>query len=326
MMKRKVLILSCALVVASSVSAQVGINIEDPQGIFHFDGKGNTQATGDMTDDIVVTNNGKVGVGTVNPDEDLQVEGKAKNTGDLQTGTLTIDGKGLIKGKTGNVSPGSNTSSLELVGAKTIRIEDPNYSPSKYLTSDGDGNTYWDYLRPDYAIVGMDTVTGVKTLLHNPGSRYQLNSQSTDPFFSYDITDYPLVLTPGKWLILAKFVAWKPGSGSAGTDMLLWTYLRSKPVSEGGTFDSQDVNSKLEVTYGFKPEIEGWRIITPSLSYMVDIPEDTEYRIFARISVNETFSTFDPAQAGSLYNMSNPPDFGGSFFTAIRLDDKYTAE
>lgn len=73
------------------IYAQVGINIQNPLGVFHVDPKANTSSTsGTDNDDVIVKTDGKVGLGTVNPNKTLDVRGKFK----LVDGTQS-DGKFL---------------------------------------------------------------------------------------------------------------------------------------------------------------------------------------------------------------------------------------
>lgn len=72
----KKLIYSATLLLSSLAFSQVGINTENPQAIFHIDGKSSTQTTNPTTgvptaaqqvDDFVVTSDGNVGVGIIAP-------------------------------------------------------------------------------------------------------------------------------------------------------------------------------------------------------------------------------------------------------------------
>ena len=63
----------------SSLSAQVGIRTEDPRGMLHVDAKGDTRiSVGDtvnIPDDVVVTRQGRIGVGTLTPQARLHIVG-----------------------------------------------------------------------------------------------------------------------------------------------------------------------------------------------------------------------------------------------------------
>lgn len=95
-----------------SLSAQIGVNTSNPQVLFHIDPKQNNHATGAPTlqqteDDIVITQNGSMGIGTITPETKLDIR-KRTSIDDL----LFIDnGRALI--------------------------------PNQYLISDSQGNALW---------------------------------------------------------------------------------------------------------------------------------------------------------------------------------------
>ncbi len=73
--KKTALILACILS-GTGLYAQIGVNTENPQALFHIDAKGNSNGAVDIDDDVVITSDGKVGVGTVSPGATLDVLGK----------------------------------------------------------------------------------------------------------------------------------------------------------------------------------------------------------------------------------------------------------
>lgn len=58
-----------------TLSAQVGINTDNPQALFHIDPKGDTNSTTNTSDDIVLTTAGNMGIGTTTPDATLDIRG-----------------------------------------------------------------------------------------------------------------------------------------------------------------------------------------------------------------------------------------------------------
>ena len=92
----------------SSLSAQVGIRTDNPQGMLHVDAKGNTYVglsdTVNISDDVVVTPEGRIGVGTLKPQARLDIL---------------------------SATPGA------------IRIADGSQGPGKILTSDNTGAAGW---------------------------------------------------------------------------------------------------------------------------------------------------------------------------------------
>ncbi|NDW10585.1 hypothetical protein [Dysgonomonas sp. 520] len=79
-MKKSSLILLIFLAV-TALKAQVGVNTESPQGVFHIDAARNTSGNTNVADDVVVDAQGRVGVGTNNPTNKLSVHTTGDNTG-----------------------------------------------------------------------------------------------------------------------------------------------------------------------------------------------------------------------------------------------------
>ncbi|SHF20831.1 hypothetical protein [Dysgonomonas macrotermitis] len=106
-MKKKILLLM-GVFSLGILNAQVGINTLNPFGIFHVDSKGNTGGTASSpsndSDDVIVTNEGKVGIGTAAPTEKLDVRGKIR----IADGTQS-DGYVLKSDASGNAYWGPTT-------------------------------------------------------------------------------------------------------------------------------------------------------------------------------------------------------------------------
>lgn len=62
-MNKKILSVSISLALSLLIAhAQVGINTQNPRGIFHVDGKGDTSGTANLSDDLIVASDGGNGV------------------------------------------------------------------------------------------------------------------------------------------------------------------------------------------------------------------------------------------------------------------------
>lgn len=71
--------------------AQIGVNTDTPQQLFHIDAQGNTSGTTNISDDIVVDSNGNMGIGTLSPTAKLHIA-------TTQTGLRLQDGtQGAMK-------------------------------------------------------------------------------------------------------------------------------------------------------------------------------------------------------------------------------------
>lgn len=85
--------------------SQVGINTQTSQGVFNIDPRGDTSGSSGTSDDIIVTSDGKMGIGTLSPSARLHID----------------------KGSS----------------ASFLRIEDTSEGANKYLVSDENGAGSW---------------------------------------------------------------------------------------------------------------------------------------------------------------------------------------
>lgn len=120
---KKHLVILMSLFSSVSLFSQVGINTENPQQLFHTDGKSSDATTNPTTgtptvaqqiDDVVITNQGRVGIGTIAPSEKLEVNGKTKindlpvngSGGFTATRTLVANNNGVV-GVINGLPPGA---------------------------------------------------------------------------------------------------------------------------------------------------------------------------------------------------------------------------
>ncbi len=102
---RKILLVFNLFLLFFAAYAQVGVNTENPKGLLHIDAgvKGNTN------DDIVITNEGRIGIGTDSPSTRL----------DIRTASTSV---------------------------KAFRLNDGSQAATKVLMSDDDGKASWQYV------------------------------------------------------------------------------------------------------------------------------------------------------------------------------------
>lgn len=76
-MKKKISLILIAVSLIANANAQIGIQNEKPLGLFHIDPKKDTNANGTsgISDDVIVTATGQLGLGTVTPTTKLDVRG-----------------------------------------------------------------------------------------------------------------------------------------------------------------------------------------------------------------------------------------------------------
>jgi hypothetical protein len=75
--------------------SQVGINTQSPSGIFHVDAAKDNPSTGipnatQQTNDFIITNDGKVGIGNISPTSKLEVDGSSTNKSAYNAGSSNI--------------------------------------------------------------------------------------------------------------------------------------------------------------------------------------------------------------------------------------------
>lgn len=115
MKRMKYIVLGFLVALATiSLQAQIGINTELPQTLLHIDAKSNNSIVGaptaaEVLDDVVVTSEGNIGVGTITPKRKLHI----------------VTGGKVATPKVG------------------LRIEDGNQGLNKVLLSDANGVAKW---------------------------------------------------------------------------------------------------------------------------------------------------------------------------------------
>lgn len=250
-------ILLLATGIGISQEKGIGINTENPQAIFHIDAKkdnGDIPNPVNTLDDVVFTRDtiipyyGKVGVGKINPDVSLDINGN-------------------------------------------IRLEDGHETNANILVStDSLGNAKW--VVPSRPLIKIGQI----------GDNIYLPLDES----AIDLTEQPLILSQGRWLILSKFVvkATKHIDDDFKPRNNVWIYLKN--VTEHPLVSDKVYNTIL----GIPVEQAGAKVGTPQLAALVVVPKgkDQEFRIFGSTSNKE----FD-------YVTSNT-NFQGSYFYAVRLD------
>jgi hypothetical protein len=129
-MKKTILLCSLTGLVFGFSFSQVGINTEKPLGAFHVDGKADTTdppTAATLADDVIVTADGKVGLGTNDPQAKLDIRA---------------------------------------TGGKGLRISDGNPEKGKIAVSDADGNLSW-YTRPSPEQVSGGIILATSTTAPN---------------------------------------------------------------------------------------------------------------------------------------------------------------
>lgn len=168
------ILINC-LLTCTFLSAQVsmGINTVSPQSLFHIDGMGNTIGASNVSDDLVVSSTGNMGIGTISPDNKLVIANPVSYTG-LRLPEGVGLGRGLIADTDGNVVW------LQVYRSQTAVYTDPSGAQSMTGMIVGavlfDPNT-WVYTKKltgfDGVIVdNVDSVFGVSGYGWNKSGQY----------------------------------------------------------------------------------------------------------------------------------------------------------
>lgn len=195
MKKIALLILTLTGSVLVFAQGKVGVNNTNPQGVLHVDGKKDNPATGapnttQADNDVIVTQDGKIGAGTLTPGARLDVRGAAQG--------------------------------------QAIKIVDGTQGVDRVLTSDANGNAYWRQTAAvKNTILGSLSAGGVN-IPSTQGSYLSTGSSITLPANSRYIVTVSFIMaqaggvtTPANssfWL--RSFFADAPGSSTSTGDVI----------------------------------------------------------------------------------------------------------
>lgn len=70
---KKIILSTCLLFLIANGYSQIGINTDFPLQMLHVDAKKNTEGTANIADDVVIDNNGNIGIGVLNPTAKLHI-------------------------------------------------------------------------------------------------------------------------------------------------------------------------------------------------------------------------------------------------------------
>lgn len=134
-MKKTTTILLIAGIVMTKISAQIGVNTSNPQTAFHVDGAKDNPATGaptaaQQTNDVAVTQQGRLGVGTIAPTNSLEVDSRVASTSGVKM-TRLPNASVLATDANGNVISGVT----EDAGVSVTKLRLAVATPSLVLNS-----------------------------------------------------------------------------------------------------------------------------------------------------------------------------------------------
>jgi len=206
-MKRKLVYL--LLLLTSNfifLSAQVGINTTNPQGVFNIDGAKDNPTTGipsvaQQANDVAVTVGGNMGIGTTVPTNKLHINGsnplrlQGVGAGNSTTDPLlVIDANGVVK----NIG---TLSSLSIPSPAVFRLET---SQTNFLQAQGAGGSQVvPMTNIKNSIPGMSYNAGTSTITFPAGTYqitfvYEAQHNATGCTISSYFVDFPLDATTSR--------------------------------------------------------------------------------------------------------------------------------
>lgn len=173
-MKKKVSLFASVIFVCT-VQAQIGINTPNPQTEFHIDGAKDNPATGaptvaQQTNDVVVTQQGRLGVGTTAPTNNFEVNSRTTGVSGVKI-TQLPSATVLATDASGNVISGTSESSG--VSVTKQRLIAPN---SAVVLTTGSGNYSFRYAGYN----GTTFLQGYWQIKVNTGVARQFNVWDTE--------------------------------------------------------------------------------------------------------------------------------------------------
>ena len=186
-----------SFIICGGLSAQVGINTGNPQGTFHIDADKNNPTSGstftfaEQNKDVIVMPDGKMGVGTINPDTKLDIR--------------SVD-----------------ASVVNPTYTAGFRLSDGNEKTGRVLQTDANGLATWKDISKRHIVIGRFSA---------PASVYSDNDQTTATANPYKLIGATINLKPGKYAVYLGISVYLPVSYPLGYSYYLPVFFSSSNAS-----------------------------------------------------------------------------------------------
>ncbi len=300
--------------------SQIGVNTEDPKQLFHIDPKSNTQSNDVSTqnDDVVITDKGTFGIGLLTPSTNLKlhVNGKTAVSESLKFTNKAVMDKKVTTERLGVGIGNTNPEALLHIenneqvtpehNPQFFRLSDTSERNGYMLTSDENGNAYWEALRPMSSVV--EGSFKYASLVHAEGSEIEVN-----------ITKDSLKLVPGIWLVMAN-------TTTTGALQRFTMYMRL--YTEYGEDGDVDGSSKRQlITTSSTTEIYHSSNTSPkanpNLMFILNVPVPKKNNVKLRPGDPQYLTRVWIELATSGTNAVHSTPTGNAKFYAIRLDRQH---
>lgn len=310
-MKKIVLFITLPLLYVCNLHAQVGVNTTNPVGIFHVDPLKNTTNADnkpETSDDIVVDADGNVGIGTAKPEKKLHIEGNAIFTGKDTLNSINVN-KIIVNDvlRIGGDSLTDLQSRLEIIAKNPgtgLRIDNGSQKKNSDPTIDMIPVMTKENTSPNQIIwSNLPTITEMrsKKLINN---KVVFRSGG----YAVNITESPIELDEGYWLILAGTAMAFPRESNLSRNGY-YAYLELREVMNDPENYPYDYTI-LQV--GCPSEKGGAGVAVPQLVYLLYVEGTKKYNISASTLLGGTNNASTAYRTVSTY--------GNSYFYAIKLD------
>ncbi len=300
----KIILIIIQLVVISffSLYAQttsVGINTNDPKGVFHIDPHGNTNSSNVTNDDVIVDQDGNIGIGKIDPTKKIDVSGNILLTGnDTIVGDITVNDYIFVRDtmRIGDTSLDNLYAPLEIIAnerGKGLRIDNGSQKDNTksytdmipVLTQEND-TLVWR---------NLDAVTTIKVGKLKVGVNFSGGIKDiTEDITQDDPNGGIITLTPGYWLICAG-TSTAFGTGTrAGWNVYL--HLRA---------DTDNYATSISACAA-PSEQAGAGVANPQLIYLHQVTAETKFKIYASTDLTSSYLT--------------TATYGKPYFYAIKID------
>lgn len=293
-MKKRVLLCSLLGVISVcsfSQTKNVGINTEDPQGVFHIV-SGKDDKLNQEFDEFIVDSEGNVGIGTRTPKAKLEIIG--------------------TRGQALRVKPAGVQTKGEIIASDA---EGNFVAETRPMPEIKEGSIIQIKTRLDATSTSAPNL--INTSPYIPGDPNMPSGYKP----AIKISNQPIELTEGTWLIQLKYTTrTTKGSGSnfqeggqncgrvnkPGFDQYIWTLLYD---------ENQSPDKGVLTTVGFATERDGACACTPQLTHVVKINNGQTMKVSAYASTSIDHNTIVYVD-GDYTGFST----GKPYFRAVRID------